>query len=165
MHDHGHHALSPEFRETIDLWVSDFLDRPAASEPAGRVGQDAQNVLSQFMEGACHGGCAPADIGSSEATHALLDHVSGMGLAVARASAVPDLVAAFLGDLEDVGRLADGHLIAASVRASGTAFRDRAAGRGPDLTRQAAKIGRNDPCPCGSGRKYKQCCLGRPLGG
>jgi uncharacterized protein len=22
----------------------------------------------------------------------------------------------------------------------------------------AAKIGRNDPCPCGSGRKYKKCC-------
>ena len=22
-----------------------------------------------------------------------------------------------------------------------------------------AKIGRNDPCPCGSGRKYKKCCL------
>lgn len=23
-------------------------------------------------------------------------------------------------------------------------------------------VGRNAPCPCGSGRKYKQCCLGRP---
>lgn len=23
------------------------------------------------------------------------------------------------------------------------------------------KIGRNDPCPCGSGRKYKKCCLGK----
>ncbi len=23
----------------------------------------------------------------------------------------------------------------------------------------SSKIGRNDPCPCGSGRKYKQCCL------
>src|SRR2546423_3043357 len=22
-------------------------------------------------------------------------------------------------------------------------------------------IGRNDPCPCGSGRKYKKCCLAR----
>lgn len=22
-----------------------------------------------------------------------------------------------------------------------------------------AKIGRNQPCPCGSGKKYKQCCL------
>jgi len=21
------------------------------------------------------------------------------------------------------------------------------------------RVGRNDPCPCGSGRKYKQCCL------
>ncbi|WP_217698235.1 SEC-C metal-binding domain-containing protein [Novosphingobium mathurense] len=23
---------------------------------------------------------------------------------------------------------------------------------------QANKIGRNDPCPCGSGKKYKRCC-------
>jgi uncharacterized protein len=21
-----------------------------------------------------------------------------------------------------------------------------------------AKVGRNDPCPCGSGKKYKKCC-------
>jgi uncharacterized protein len=21
------------------------------------------------------------------------------------------------------------------------------------------KVGRNDPCPCGSGRKFKSCCL------
>ena len=24
------------------------------------------------------------------------------------------------------------------------------------------KIGRNDPCPCGSGKKYKKCCLNKP---
>jgi len=24
------------------------------------------------------------------------------------------------------------------------------------------KIGRNSPCPCGSGKKYKSCCLIRP---
>ncbi|WP_429145411.1 SEC-C metal-binding domain-containing protein [Aeromonas veronii] len=23
------------------------------------------------------------------------------------------------------------------------------------------KIGRNEPCPCGCGKKYKQCCLQR----
>ncbi len=23
------------------------------------------------------------------------------------------------------------------------------------------KVGRNDPCPCGSGKKYKQCCLSK----
>jgi hypothetical protein len=26
--------------------------------------------------------------------------------------------------------------------------------------REAPKVGRNDPCPCGSGHKYKTCCLG-----
>lgn len=25
--------------------------------------------------------------------------------------------------------------------------------------RETPKLGRNDPCPCGSGRKYKKCCL------
>jgi preprotein translocase subunit SecA len=30
-------------------------------------------------------------------------------------------------------------------------------GRTP-VKRKAPKIGRNDPCPCGSGRKYKHCC-------
>jgi len=23
------------------------------------------------------------------------------------------------------------------------------------------KIGRNDPCPCGSGKKYKKCCMNK----
>ena len=26
------------------------------------------------------------------------------------------------------------------------------------MTRMQPKVGRNDPCPCGSGKKYKQCC-------
>jgi preprotein translocase subunit SecA len=26
------------------------------------------------------------------------------------------------------------------------------------IVREAAKVGRNDPCPCGSGKKYKKCC-------
>jgi len=30
----------------------------------------------------------------------------------------------------------------------------------PEPQRNAAKVGRNDPCPCGSGKKYKKCCGG-----
>ena len=26
------------------------------------------------------------------------------------------------------------------------------------VTRKIEKVGRNDECPCGSGKKYKQCC-------
>lgn len=31
-------------------------------------------------------------------------------------------------------------------------------GNMPDFLRTMPKIGRNDPCPCGSGKKFKQCC-------
>ena len=30
--------------------------------------------------------------------------------------------------------------------------------------RASAKIGRNDPCPCGSGKKYKKCCMNKGRG-
>ncbi|MBQ7651389.1 MAG: SEC-C domain-containing protein, partial [Victivallales bacterium] len=26
------------------------------------------------------------------------------------------------------------------------------------IHRQQPKVGRNDPCPCGSGKKFKNCC-------
>lgn len=32
------------------------------------------------------------------------------------------------------------------------------AGPGGVYQRKAPKVGRNDPCPCGSGKKYKKCC-------
>jgi uncharacterized protein len=28
-----------------------------------------------------------------------------------------------------------------------------------------AKVGRNDSCPCGSGKKYKQCCMNKTTKG
>lgn len=29
----------------------------------------------------------------------------------------------------------------------------------PGPSRPSAKVGRNDQCPCGSGKKYKRCCI------
>ncbi|MBR9917136.1 hypothetical protein GYB29_05510 [bacterium] len=28
--------------------------------------------------------------------------------------------------------------------------------------KKVGKVGRNDPCPCGSGKKFKKCCLNKP---
>lgn len=32
---------------------------------------------------------------------------------------------------------------------------------GKPFIRKKKKIGRNEPCPCGSGKKYKKCCIGK----
>ena len=37
-------------------------------------------------------------------------------------------------------------------------FKDAAVPKARQIKRDAPKVGRNDPCPCGSGKKYKKCC-------
>jgi len=52
------------------------------------------------------------------------------------------------------------HENAEFVRQQGAWIYTRALREGPAPFKSAApKVGRNDPCPCGSGKKYKQCCL------
>jgi len=53
-----------------------------------------------------------------------------------------------------------GEALAAAI-AGGAAHADgRLAGRGKTFAHGAERTGRNDPCPCGSGRKFKKCCMG-----
>jgi SEC-C motif-containing protein len=52
------------------------------------------------------------------------------------------------------------HEKAEFLRINGTWLYNREARLGPAPYKASApKVGRNDPCPCGSGKKYKQCCL------
>jgi SEC-C motif-containing protein len=54
------------------------------------------------------------------------------------------------------------HEKAEFVRHNGGWIYSRPLREGPPPVRLAQpKPGRNDPCPCGSGKKYKHCCLGR----
>ncbi len=54
------------------------------------------------------------------------------------------------------------HEIASFARYNGNwVFIDgRIVGTDP-VRRESPKIGRNDPCPCGSGKKFKKCCAGK----
>jgi preprotein translocase subunit SecA len=46
----------------------------------------------------------------------------------------------------------------ATAAAGSGAEGGQAAGQKPDtFVREGRKVGRNEPCPCGSGKKYKQC--------
>lgn len=50
-------------------------------------------------------------------------------------------------------------------RVNGEWFYTRVLRSGPAPHKAAGpKVGRNDPCPCGSGKKYKQCCLNSAKG-
>jgi preprotein translocase subunit SecA len=50
------------------------------------------------------------------------------------------------------------HEEASAMGYGGVAEESRTAGKKQPVKRAEAKVGRNDPCPCGSGKKYKKCC-------
>jgi len=51
------------------------------------------------------------------------------------------------------------HEVAEFVKTEGRwYFMDGQAPKPTTIKRQAPKIGRNDPCACGSGKKFKKCC-------
>lgn len=50
------------------------------------------------------------------------------------------------------------HELSSFIREAGRWVFDDAVPNPKPATRQVQKVGRNEPCPCGSGKKYKKCC-------
>lgn len=69
--------------------------------------------------------------------------------------------------LDELGRSAEADTIEAAEQQREKAARivaqaEAAGAEAVPFVRTVQKIGRNDPCPCGSGKKYKKCCLEKP---
>lgn len=147
--------------DTIANWVGDFCESSAFLDHPSLVREYAPEVLRTFLEAACGvRDVEPADIEESDLKPALLEHVARLEIAGSAREGVPALCAAFLAEMEAQGRLGGGRTLGLYVKALRTPFLDAAAGKGQTLRGPSEKLGRNDPCPCGSGRKYKKCCLG-----
>jgi len=153
----------------IRLECAAFLDSPRAQALSARR-EDARTVLERFL------GCAYDELG--KAPHLL----EGDDLAeilrerlpahfAARdplAEAVEEVLGAYLAFLGEravvlhayeLGRtLAEALPAFSAVVASGARAGQAPVPRARPFVHRASKTGRNDPCPCGSGRKFKQCC-------
>ena len=109
----------------------------------------------------------------------LMDRIKGeIAGRIFRATTSPQAYQNFLGDLQrlhgqvktqhaDLAPLAGGHAAVGGGRGGGAggaadagaeAAMNAALAGARTVVRDAPKVGRNDPCPCGSGKKYKKCC-------
>lgn len=67
----------------------------------------------------------------------------------------------FAADYMEKGKNRKHHEVAKFKKEDGQwYFLDAEAPKIEQYVRKGPKIGRNDPCPCGSGKKYKKCCAG-----
>ena len=147
-------------RQRIENWVGDFCSSDAIREFPAAVRDYAADVLVKFMVAACEvRGVEPGDVEEPDLKAALLGTVAKLNLSAAVKSKVPAICGAFLVHMEAEGRLSGGRMLGAYVRALNEAFEDAAAGKAKPIVRPGSRLNRNEPCPCGSGKKYKKCCM------
>ncbi len=145
-------------RQKIENWVGDFCGSDAARLLSTGTREYAPELLTTFLVGACEvRDVEPEDIEEPDLKPALLK-LARLQLPASVKLEVPMLCGSMLADLESQGRLSGGRVLGAYVRALREAFAEDASGKPKPIKRPGSRIGRNDPCPCGSGRKYKKCC-------
>src|SRR5262245_19419720 len=152
--------LSPYDLERIETWAADFADAPsfAALPPSAKAA--AVSLASEFLRAACEAeGAGPGDVGETGFRAAMFDRIPALDLPDEVRAQAPEILALFLEALQAQGRHPGG---GAFVRALAPSYRERLRPGGgvrtPPVRRDVAPIGRNDPCPCGSGKKFKKCC-------
>jgi len=151
--------MSGEFDTRFESWAAEFGGAPEALPFAAKVRAGSQDLLAEFLGGACAEGCDPTQIGEKEVRMGLLDRVADLPLEPEVRAEAPRIVAAYLEFLGREGRVANAHHLASFARALDHSFRKGGrATRGVPDVREAPKLGLNDPCPCGSGKKWKKCC-------
>jgi hypothetical protein len=100
---------------------------------------------------------------SDESMARALRSISRLDVPLRSRQSFPDLLLAFLEFLPSTGRFPRGDEWAervADMEAEYEAsFRDDGTVRGATVRKVGTETGRNDPCPCGSGKKYKKCCM------
>lgn len=146
--------------EQIDNWVSDFLIDDAGDRVDREVATHAQGILATFLRHACSiRKVTPDAIEESDVRAGLIEGLVGLSIPEQVQQQVPRLIGDFLADLQRRGRLAGGESHQRVVEVLREEYLRTSRGEVEPIQRVASKIGRNDPCPCGSGRKYKKCCL------
>ena len=155
-----------EFDYRWDNWSGDFGDSFAAQNLDPAVREYVGTILSQFGESVrAIDPDFPDEVSPGTFARVLTETMPRLGLDDEARGFVPEVIATFFEYLRDDGRLGEGADWAAQVRIIGKSYQERlrpgGGVKGVTIRKAAgaSPVGRNDPCPCGSGKKYKKCCL------
>ncbi len=153
------------FDNRWDNWAGDFAESFASRSLDPAVRDFVPEILARF------GGSVrridpafPDEISAGTFATVLTQVMPHLALPDSARPHAPEVVARFLEYLQDSGWVGEGSDWAAQVRVIARSYRERLKPEGgvKGVTirkpRDASPVGRNDPCPCGSGKKYKKCC-------
>ena len=152
------------FDNRWDNWAGDFAESFAASTFNPPTRDRVAEILHQFgaIVRRIDSGF-PDEVAPGTFATVFAEHLPRLNFFPSVRADVPEVIARFFEFLQDGGRLGEGYFWAEQVRAlevPATPSRPaRPTSKGTPIRKSAeTAVGRNDPCPCGSGKKYKKCC-------
>ncbi len=159
-----------DLRSRYRVFAIDFFESEHGRDWCGRLGDrrnDVTDLLTQLFGADL--ALLPEELDREHLTQLMTVILPGrLGGKEPFREQLPELMEQFVGFLAEAAgvarewewRSAIANARGAYEQALANPSRSRLAAprREPDR-RPAAKVGRNDPCPCGSGKKYKRCCL------
>lgn len=149
------------FNSLIDEFTSSqqFLFLPAEMK------ENATALLGSFTN-ACAKRKAPTpdDLTPAIFDDVLLNHMAQLDVPLPVRQGAPDLLSSFFEYLAQSGHYPPAAAwvgwtkqVEAKYQAK---FRGDGSVKGETFKKKYTDVSRNDPCPCGSGKKFKKCCMG-----
>lgn len=123
-----------------------------------------ESVLHAFFRELSHAGASSlSEVNGKKVAEVLLEKMPHLALDAGLKKKVPDFLEEFFGFLSESGRYPAAGAWRMAVEAQRSPYlsrlRDDGSVRGETFKKNYTDVGRNDPCPCGSGQKFKKCCM------
>lgn len=125
--------------------------------------ENAGPLLMAFFNACEKRGVADLDgLTAGQVEKVLLEDMPRLQMKPEIRKACPQLLTGFFDFLRQTGRWPAAGAWAACADALAPKYaaliREDGSVRGTTYRKPGSDVGRNDPCPCGSGKKYKKCC-------
>jgi len=127
------------------------------------IKEHADGILRAFFQRAeARGAAALEALKAKTVEEVLLTDMGSLVLSGDVKHQIPELLSGFFGYLKETGRFAGAGSWQLCVESLQERFhasiREDGSQRGQTFKKNYSDVGRNDPCPCGSGLKFKKCC-------
>ncbi len=147
----------------IESYIDDYAGSEQFRFVDSVVKESAEGILNAFFEKAAERGANSLETLNAKTVEAvLLQDMGKLVLPLEAKRALPGLLEGFFGYLKTTGRFPAAGSWQICVESVASRFRDsiREDGttRGETFKKNYSETGRNDPCICGSGKKFKKCC-------
>jgi hypothetical protein len=147
----------------IDSYLDDYLGSEHMLFLDAGIKEHADGILRVFFSAAeARGVSSLEELRTATVETVLLRDMGRVALPLAARRGAPDALEGFFAYLKDSGRWPAAGSWRECVEAVADKYRaglrEEGGVKGETFRKSSTEVGRNDPCFCGSGRKYKKCC-------